>query len=295
MQKKNQQTINKKDFEGTIFEALLEINDCPKFLNYYGEIFAKEDYKLLTVVGSRMHSRYAKDALEKLFEALRGQPVVIVSGMALGIDALAHKLALKNGLKTIAIVGSGLGEKILYPRSNIGLAKDILSKGGLIVSEYDSDFKATSWSFPQRNRIMVGMSEAVLVVEAKEKSGTAITARLTLEYNRELTVIPNSIFSEFSTGSNKLLRTGANPILEGQDILNILGISREEKMTQQKFKPEDLSDLEKKVMKKLAEPKSKKELLEELKINITELNTTLSLLEIKNYIIESLGKYRKNF
>ena len=295
MEKKNQQTINKRDFKETVFESLLEINDCPKSLNYYGKIFKKENYKLLTIVGSRMHSRYAKDALEKIFKALRGQPVVIVSGMALGIDALAHKLALKNGLKTIAVVGSGLGEKILYPRSNIGLAKDILSKGGLIVSEYDSDFKATGWSFPQRNRIMVGISEVVLVVEAKEKSGTAITARLTLEYNRELTVIPNSIFSEFSTGSNKLLRTGANPILDGQDLLNILGINEEERMTQQKFNPKDLSDLEKKIMKKLVEPKSKEELLKELKINITELNTTLSMLEIKNYISESLGKYRKNF
>ena len=142
---------------------------------------------------------------------------------------------------------------------------------------------------------MVGMSHMVLVVEAREKSGTAITARLALDYNRELTVIPNSIFSEFSTGSNKLLRTGANPILSGQDILDILVIGEEEKMTQQKFEVENLSDLEKKIMKKLGEPKSKEELLEELDLSLIELNTTLSMLEIKNYISESLGKYRKNF
>ena len=292
---KNQQTINKKDFKGSVFELLLEINDCPKSLNYLGKIFKKEDYKFLTIVGSRVHSRYAKEALEKIFESLREQKIVIVSGLALGIDALAHKLALENGLKTIAVIGSGLGENILYPRSNFGLAQDIISRGGLIVSEYEEDFKATSWSFPQRNRIMVGMSDMVLVVEAKEKSGTAITARLALDYNRELTVIPNSIFSEFSIGSNKLLRTGANPILSGQDILDILGIGEKEKMTQQKFEVENLSDLEKKIMKKLGEPKSREELLEELDLSLIELNTTLSMLEIKEYIIETLGKYRKNF
>ena len=137
------QIIKKEEFKGTVFELLLEIDDCPKSLNYLGKIFKKGDYKFLTIVGSRTHSRYAKDALEKIFESLRGQNIVIISGLALGIDALAHKLALKNGLKTIAVVRSGLGEKILYPRSNFALAQDIIAKGGLIVSEYESDFKAT--------------------------------------------------------------------------------------------------------------------------------------------------------
>ncbi len=290
-----QQTINKKEFLGTGLEKLLEINDCPQSLNYSGELFQKSDTKFMTIVGSRMHSRYAQDALEKIFTSLRGQNIIIVSGLALGIDSLAHQLALKNGLKTIAVVGSGLEEEVLYPRSNIGLAKDIVGQGGLLISEYESDFKATRWSFPQRNRIMVGISDLVLVVEAKEKSGTAITARLTLEYNRELAVIPNSIFSEFSTGSNKMMRTGAHPILSGEDILDILGILGEKKMTQTKLDIEDLSAEEKNILKKLAEPKNKEELLKELKINITELNTTLSMLELKDLIIESLGKYRKNF
>lgn len=291
----NQQIINKKEFKKTIFKKLLEINDCPEKLNYLGEIFERDNYKFLTIVGSRMHSRYAQDALEKIFLDLKGEKIVIISGLALGIDALAHQLALKNKLKTIAVVGSGLSEKVLYPRSNLSLAQDILAQKGLIVSEYENDFLATRWSFPQRNRIMVGMSDAVLVVEAKEKSGTAITARLALDYNRELTIIPNSIFSEFSAGSNKLLREGANPVLNGKDILNILGITQNQKMTQQKLNIIDLSELEKKILKKLTEPKSREILLEELKINITELNTTLSILEIKNIIKESLGQYRKNF
>lgn len=291
----NQQRINKKEFQETIFKKLLEINDCPEKLNYLGEVFEKDDYKFLTIVGSRMHSRYAQDALEKIFLDLKGEKIVIISGLALGVDAMAHQLALKNKLKTIAVVGSGLNEKVLYPRSNLSLAQDILTQKGLIVSEYENDFLATRWSFPQRNRIMVGMSDAVLVVEAKEKSGTAITARLALDYNRELTIIPNSIFSEFSTGSNKLLREGASPILNGKDILNILGITQNKKMTQQKLNIIDLSELEKKILKKLAEPKNRETLLEELKINITELNTTLSILEIKNIVKESLGQYRKNF
>jgi len=109
--------IKKEEFQNTIFESLLEIPDCPKKLNFQGNLFPKDDYKFIAVVGSRGHSSYAKNVLEKLFKEISGQPIVIISGLALGIDALAHSEAIKNNLKTIAIPGSGLNEEVLYPKS----------------------------------------------------------------------------------------------------------------------------------------------------------------------------------
>lgn len=287
--------IKKKEFSETFLEKLLEINDCPKNIYFKGKNFQKKDTRFLAIVGSRNHSSYAKMALEKLISELAGEDIVIISGLALGIDSLAHQFSLKNNLKTIAVPGSGINENILYPASNRSLAKNILDNNGIIMSEFESDFKATPWSFPQRNRIMAGMSDAVLVVEAGEKSGTLITARLTVDYNRDLLVIPNSIFSDFSKGSNRLLKQGAHPVFCGDDILEILGIKTdtEKKVNQKKINFEDLTEIEGDIFKFLSEPKSKNEIQDELKISITELNMNLSILEIKDVVVEKLGKWMK--
>lgn len=289
----NMNEIKKEKFQNTIFSSLLEIPDCPEKLNYSGKLFSKENLKFIAVVGSRRHSSYAKNVIEKLFKELEGQPIVIVSGLALGIDALAHSEAIKNNLKTIAIPGSGLNERVLYPKSNLGLAREILDNDGLLISEFENGFQATPWSFPQRNRIMAGMSDMVLVVEAQEKSGTLITAHLALDYNKELATIPNSIFSDYSNGSNRLLKEGAHPIFSGQDILEILNLNGKIKQVELNFN--DLNDNEKIILKKLTEPKTKDELLEETKLNISELSMQISILEIKGLIKESLGKIMKNF
>ena len=285
--------IKKEEFQNTIFESLLEIPDCPKKLNFQGNLFPKDDYKFIAVVGSRGHSSYAKNVLEKLFKEISGQPIVIISGLALGIDALAHSEAIKNNLKTIAIPGSGLNEEVLYPKSNLGLARNILDNNGILVSEFENSAKTMPYFFPQRNRIMAGMADLILVIEAQEKSGTLITARLALDYNKELATIPNSIFSDYSIGSNNLLKQGASPIFSGQDILELLNLTGKVKQTQLNF--DDLNENEKIILKKLTEPKSKSELLEETKLNISELLMQLSILEIKGLIKESLGKIMKNF
>ena len=120
--------------------------------------------------------------------------------LLLGIDSIAHRSALDAGLKTIAVPGSGLDDDALYPREHLQLAREIVEKGGALVSEYEPDFKATTWSFPRRNRIMAGLSKAVLVVEAERPSGTLITARLALDYGRDVFAVPGSIFSETSRG-----------------------------------------------------------------------------------------------
>jgi len=159
---------------------LKEINQLPKKLFYAGKI-ADWSRKLLCIVGARKNTNYGKEAVETFMAGLSNYPITIVSGLALGIDSIAHRAALKNNLPTIAIPGSGLSPKVLHPQSHVELAKEIIEKGGMLMNEFEPEFKATQWSFPQRNRIMAGMSHAVLVIEAEKKSGTLITSRLATE------------------------------------------------------------------------------------------------------------------
>ena len=190
--------ISKNEFPAA-FSPLLEIPEPPEKLYYRGAL-PDDDTVLLAVVGSRKYSHYGKEACEQVVKGLRGYDITIVSGLALGIDSIAHRSALDAGLKTIAVPGSGLDDDALYPREHLQLAREIVEKGGALVSEYEPDFKATTWSFPRRNRIMAGLSKAVLVVEAERPSGTLITARLALDYGRDVFAVPGSIFSETSRG-----------------------------------------------------------------------------------------------
>lgn len=183
-----------------------------------------EGTKLLAVVGSRDLSDYGRKACEQLIAGLAGYPVSIVSGLALGADACAHQAALRAGLHTIAVPGSGLGDTTISPRTNAALAQDILAAGGLLLSEHPDDYLPHPYDFPSRNRIMVGLAHAVLVIEAGPTSGTLITARLTHEYNRELLCVPHQITDSHAFGANLYLRLGATLIAESSHILEALGI-----------------------------------------------------------------------
>src|SRR3989344_5616066 len=165
--------LSPKDFP----PLLREIPDAPKKLYVRGKL-PSFNSAWLAVVGSRACTPYGRQALRYLIEGLRGYPVVIVSGLAYGIDAEAHKAALEAKLPTVAAPGSGLDWNVLYPRANVNLAREILKAGGALLSEFEPNMKATDYTFPQRNRIMAGLSHATLVVEAKEKSGSLITAKL---------------------------------------------------------------------------------------------------------------------
>ena len=223
---------------------------------------------------------------------LRGYPIVIVSGLALGIDSIAHESALEAGLKTITVPGSGLSEAVLHPKTNKELAKKIVNSGGTMLSEFEADFKATHYSFPQRNRVMAGMSHAVLIIEAEEKSGTLITSKFATEYNRDVLTVPASIFCATSFGPHMLLRLGATPIRNSGDILEALGLKQEE--GQQKMEFEDLSEKEKKVIEILKTPTERDELIAKLGLPIQDANVTLSAMEIKGIIKESMGEMRIN-
>ncbi len=277
--------------ESKIPKLLQEIPDAPKKLYKIGEIPDQEKNIFLTVIGSRKYTSYGKSVCEKLISGLSGYPFVIVSGLALGIDSIAHRSAIDNKLITVAIPGSGLDESVLYPATNRNLAKEILQKGGCLLSELEPKTKAAPWTFPQRNRIMAGISHAVLVIEAENKSGTRITARLSTEYNREVFSVPGSIFSSASEGCNELIREGATPITSAKDILNYFHLLDEKNPTQQQMIA--LSREEEKVIELLNTPLSRNALSEKLAIPIIKVNILLSSMEIKGLIGENLGKIYK--
>lgn len=265
---------------------LLEIPDVPEHLYVRGTLPSPET-TLLAVVGSRKHSPYGKDVCEELIAGLSGYDIAIVSGLALGIDSIAHEAALRAGLKTIAVPGSGLGKEVLYPASNFHLAEKIVAHGGALLSEFEPDFKATVWSFPQRNRIMAGLSRAVLIIEAAQRSGTLITARMALDYNRDVYVVPSSIFSEGAKGSNALIRQGAMPVLSSMDILRELGFDITQNETS--ALPADCSDEEKNVLALLKDSLGRDELIRALALETSKANKLLSVMEIKGLIKEQWG------
>lgn len=285
-----------KKLEQKDFPSLLkEIPDAPKQLFVRG-VLPNKDTKLLCVVGSRKYSNYGKDVCEELISGLSGYNITIVSGLALGMDSIAHKSAIKAGLKTIAIPGSGLNDNVLYPASNYGLAQDILKNSGTLVSEFEPDFKATLWSFPKRNRIMAGMSHATLIIEAGERSGTLITSRLALDYNRDVFVVPNSVFAQGSVGSNRLIRQGAMPVTSSKDILNELGFELEKDNIDggpTSINVNNCTTEEKEILDLLNNPLSRDELIRTLNIGTSKANQLLTIMEIKGLIKEELGMIRK--
>ena len=251
-----------------------------------------ENLIYLCVVGSRKFTSYGKDACEKIIAGLKGYPIVIVSGLAMGIDAIAHKKALTVGLKTLVFPGSGLSPSAMYPKTNAKLAEEIFKSGGCLISEFESNFKATLWSFGRRNRLMAGISKATLIIEAEEKSGTLITARLTTEYNRDLLVVPGSIFSPNSKGTNRLLRQGATPVTCTEDVLEALGFEKEKDEEKQAKLFLDLSPEEKIVVNLLREPMQRDYLIRAMKLPIPTANAVLSVMEIKELIKEEMGEIR---
>lgn len=202
---------------------LRQISSQPKSLDVVGEL-PSDGRKFLCVVGSRRHSRYGEDVCRSLISGLRGYPVVIVSGLALGIDSIAHEAALEADLPTVAFPGSGLSPDVLYPASRQRLAERIVASGGALISPFQRDAPSAPWFFPARNRLMAGMCHATLIIEAREESGTMITATAALQFGRDVFAVPGSIFSEMSRGPNALFSQGAAPVSSSADLLEALGL-----------------------------------------------------------------------
>src|SRR3989338_4546382 len=243
--------ITKED--PTYPNQLRDIPLPPALLYIEGTLMPVDTKPIVAVVGTRMATSYGREACRTLVGPLAQAGIPIISGLAAGIDTEAHKTTLTATGYTAAVLGSGIDRSVLYPSSNIRLANEIVSNGGALISEYPPHTKATNWTFPLRNRIIAGLSSAVLVIEARKKSGTRITARHALELGRDVMAVPGSIFSTTSKTPHALIRDGATPVTSPEDIFHALGFSDtylSEQVTH------DVSLEEQAVLDTLVEPRS---------------------------------------
>jgi len=292
-----QEQINFVTWHDPDYPALLkEICAAPYLLYYRGnlEALAGKEKNRLAIVGSRKHSAYAEKILINFLPTLLANSLEIVSGLALGVDSLAHQITLNNGGRTIAVLGSGLDKASIYPRINYRLSQKIIKNSGLLISEFPPRTPALKQNFPQRNRIISGLSRATLVIEAKERSGALITARYALEQNREVLTIPGNIFSEFSAGPNKLVQMGAKPIVLPEDILETFNIETNEITSQGRRNsknilsyPELQNEVERIIYDALCQAQARAErittdeIIKITKLDTAVINSTLSILELR--------------
>ena len=280
-------------FEDSNYPKMLkEISNPPIVLYYKGNIDNCNFEHTIAVVGSRKASYNAKESVEKVLSELEGTDLCIVSGLASGIDTTAHKCALKHNLKTIGVIASGFD--YTYPAANKELYKEIEEYGGAVVTEYYPTFEPLKFRFPERNRIVSGMSYGTLVAEASLKSGALITANLTLEQGRELMCIPGVITNPNTEGIYKLLKNGATLVTCAQDILEAL--NWELKPAEQlKMDLSGLSTDEKKIVEVVEiEEKGFDEISDQTGINTDDLLILLTTLELKGIIKQTVGdRYKK--
>lgn len=203
---------------------LKEINDPPFVLYYLGDIGTINEFdKCIAVVGTRKMTSYGKEAAERVVSGLTNAGYTIVSGMAYGIDAVAHRIAIKTDGKTIAVFGGGVDH--VYPVSNTTLYFQIVKKGGLVLSEYPPGFRPSKNTFPQRNRIISGLSLGVVVIEGAKRSGTLITARHAAEQGRDVFAVPGPITSRNSSATSYLIKQGAKLVEKAEDILEEIDVN----------------------------------------------------------------------
>ncbi len=260
-------------------DLLREITKPPHELYVRGNINILHSNHLLAVVGTRKASAYGQQAVAKLLTPVVQNGIGLVSGLAYGIDSLAHNLAVINNQMTIAVLGSGIDDASIYPKSHIALVHRIIATGGAVISEYAPGTPAMPHHFPARNRIIAGLCQAVLIVQAAKRSGSLITARLALDFNRDVCVVPGPINDPLSAGTNKLLQQGAKPIIEAYDLFDVLGIDVPE--TKNKLVALDLSPKQKDVLKSLSyEPQHADELMRVTGLASSDLSVVLTELEL---------------
>ncbi len=245
----------------------------------------------LAIVGSRRMTSYGRQVLTDFVAELASAQLVIVSGLARGIDGQAHRSAVENGLPTWAVLGSGFGN--LYPREHRQLAMDLISQGGTILSEYWPDVEPLPYHFPARNRIIAALAEAILVVEADAKSGSLITVDHGLDLGREIFAVPGNITNRFSRGTNLLLKQGAGVAASAPDILSFWGVGA----AQAEALPlPALSPLERYVYELLADDYQQFDLLlQQAELATAELLALLGTLELKGLVVSDGGQcYRRS-
>ncbi len=265
-------------------KLLHKIYTPPYLLFYRGELPSQNNLNL-AFVGSRKYTQYGKYSVNHIISGLKGLDINIISGLALGIDTISHQLAIETGLKTIAVLGSGIDDFSIYPQSNRVLVNNIIENGGAIISEFPPRTRALRHHFPQRNRIVAGMSLGTVVIEAEKKSGALITSKYALDENRDVFALPGQINSQTSIGTNNLIKSGAIPITSADDIIELYNLEKQEIVK----KDVNLNKIEKLIFSYLShEPLHVNEISKITNIAIHELNSNLTIMEIKG-IIKNIG------
>ena len=265
-------------------ELLRNIKNPPAELFYRGDISLASKLSV-AIVGTRKATRYGAWVATNLAEKLAGHGVVVTSGLAYGIDVCAHKGALKSNGKTIAVLGSGVD--ICTPTAHKKVMEEII-KDGLVISEYPPGTSATKFTFPQRNRIISGISIATVIVEAGLSSGSLITAECAVEQGRDVYAVPGNIDSLLSIGTNKLIKEGALPLIVADDLLDDLGVTRNPEV----YSNMEIGDAEQEVLSYIA---SQSEVTVDFLCRLTgkspaEINGLLTILEIKGLVYMFMGK-----
>jgi len=266
-------------------QILKEIPDFPLMLYYKGNLEEINFSRTLAIVGSRRASESSKNALAKIISGMKNSDITIVSGLAYGIDAQAHKSAIENNLKTVGIIGTGLDT--IYPNSNKALYEKIENGCGVVMSEFPPKMPPLPHNFPQRNRIVTGLSFGTLVAEAAMKSGAMISANLTLEQNRELMCMPGLISNPNCEGIYHLLKNGAGMVTCADDVFDCLGWEMK-----QVEKELVLNEKEKTIYNIISiEPKSFDIIAQEAEIDLGELMVCLTQMELQGLIKQTNSRY----
>ena len=276
--------INLSDYD--YLRDLPHIPDPPKKLFIRGKLPAKR-VKTVAIVGTRKPSAYGREITTKIASECAKNGIVVVSGLALGIDSIAHRAAIDSGGKTIAVLANGVDK--IYPRSHEDLGQKILQTNGAILSEYPNNTPARPWQFLARNRIVSGLADAVVIIEAASRSGTLSTANHALDQGKEIFAVPGNITSPLSAGCNQLIKNGANPLTSVEDLLDFLIPDRFEKQTQL-FKGDTRE--ENVVLEFLSKngTTSSDTIIKQTKLSASEFNQAITMLELKGLVLNNGGE-----
>ena len=276
--------INLSDYD--YLRDLPHIPDPPKKLFIRGKLPAKR-VKTVAIVGTRKPSAYGREIATKIASECAKNGIVVVSGLALGIDSIAHRAAIDSGGKTIAVLANGVDK--IYPRSHEDLGQKILQTNGAILSEYPNNTPARPWQFLARNRIVSGLADAVVIIEAASRSGTLSTANHALDQGKEIFAVPGNITSPLSAGCNQLIKNGANPLTSVEDLLDFLIPNHFEKQTQL-FKG-DTSE-ENVILEFLSKngTTSSDTIIKQTKLSASEFNQAITMLELKGLALNNGGE-----
>lgn len=266
---------------------LTSVNKPPEKLYYIGTLPPKRQ-PTIAIVGTRKPTAYGKEVAYKFAYDLAKRGVIIISGLALGIDAIGHRACLDAGGTTIAVLGNGLHK--IYPSTNRKLGEDIIDKGGSIISEFQEGVEPLPFNFLKRNRIISGLADAVIIIEAASRSGTLNTATHALNQGKDVFAVPGNITSPLSAGCNALLKQGAIPATSVEDILEVINLQNQENQNPSQISlPVGDTPLENVIIELLNQGvRDGDELQKQAKAEISDFNTALTMLEI-NGIIKPLG------